>query len=466
MANLDISNGNIRLFPGTYQLRGQVPTAALTGVTPRPTFQWYDATNGAWLGSMSAAYPPGDGAGSVAYGGAAEAVITVTSTSNVQLRLRSSTGNVRLNSNGDFTGTANPWFTVSMPAGQTVVTNSLDYVMVKNSADLAVTANANIVFNTISGNLGGTLYNTTSGNFTLKANTTYRLVSSQAQLSSGSSFPFAWKWSANANYVVSQVNGLSSTTNPGAGTVEMIVSVGIADANVRLVVDGNNSGTIRANSGWAIAQAIGGAATTTNLTLTSNLTVGGVSNLGAVGNLIITGGNNGNVLTTYGNGTVFWGPGVGEWSSNSSWTMSATTTAPTMATTNSRNLLWKVDGKTLYIRGWYQATSNSGANAGNGEYLLPIPGGYTIDTTLTGTSNLGVRYGLGVGRVLIDNVTAAGNPFLGDGVVLVYNGTNLKFSVPTYGFSTATQISPVTSNFFAFNSQRYYIAFDAQLPIL
>lgn len=43
-----------------------------------------------------------------------------------------------------------------------------------------------------------------------------------------------------------------------------------------------------------------------NLTSTGNLSVAGNSNLGAVSSVIITGGSNGQYLSTYGNGTLSW----------------------------------------------------------------------------------------------------------------------------------------------------------------
>jgi collagen type VII alpha len=46
-------------------------------------------------------------------------------------------------------------------------------------------------------------------------------------------------------------------------------------------------------------------------TTIENLTVTGSANLGNVGNLTILGGSNGNVLTTYGNGVLYWGTGSG-----------------------------------------------------------------------------------------------------------------------------------------------------------
>lgn len=45
--------------------------------------------------------------------------------------------------------------------------------------------------------------------------------------------------------------------------------------------------------------------------VTGNLTVSSVTNLGNLANIVITGGSSGNVLTTYGNGVLYWGAGGG-----------------------------------------------------------------------------------------------------------------------------------------------------------
>lgn len=49
--------------------------------------------------------------------------------------------------------------------------------------------------------------------------------------------------------------------------------------------------------------------------ITGNLTVSSVTNLGNLSNIVITGGSSGNVLTTYGNGVLYWGAGGGGGSS-------------------------------------------------------------------------------------------------------------------------------------------------------
>jgi len=54
-----------------------------------------------------------------------------------------------------------------------------------------------------------------------------------------------------------------------------------------------------------------GANTVQNIIMTGNITVGGTSDLGPVGNITITGGNSGYVLTTDGTGNLIWAEGGG-----------------------------------------------------------------------------------------------------------------------------------------------------------
>lgn len=165
----------------------------------------------------------------------------------------------------------------------------IDYVQVKNSTNFSVTANATIVFNTVVSKIGIIDYNTTTGNFTLKANTTYRLATSGSSDASFQWWPVAWEYAANGAYLNSQLRGISSTDNPGASHLEMIYTTGTSDEIIRLAVDGNHSGTLSANGGWAIVQAIGGQATTTNLTLLGNVHADGVvkTTSKTVGNLVL-----------------------------------------------------------------------------------------------------------------------------------------------------------------------------------
>lgn len=80
----------------------------------------------------------------------------------------------------------------------------------------------------------------------------------------------------------------------------------------------NIQGYISPTTGWTFNRAavtgnltVSGNVTTSNATVsgnvtTSNLTVSATSNLGSNGNVKITGGTSGQVLTTYGNGNLYW----------------------------------------------------------------------------------------------------------------------------------------------------------------
>ena len=98
----------------------------------------------------------------------------------------------------------------------------------------------------------------------------------------------------NAPIPTQIANGASNVNIPvGAGNV--VVTVG-ATTSANFNADGMTSGNVTVNS---------------NVT-TSNLTVGTKANLGSNGNVIITGGTNGQILSTDGAGTLSWvNPGGG-----------------------------------------------------------------------------------------------------------------------------------------------------------
>jgi hypothetical protein len=400
-------------------------------------FAIYDSNNNQ-VSQLFEAFPPAFN-GNNSTSGVVDFIYTPTV--NTRIKTRTFTGITA--STGEWIRGAGPtgiatYMTIQAVAAPFVSSGAtgMDYVQVKNSSDFSVSANANIVFNTVTGNLGTTLYDTATGNFTLKANTTYRLISGQSSNSSGGWWPFAWKWASNGNHVATISGFASANTFPGATPLEVIVTVGVSDANVQLRVDGNNSGTLRANSGWAIAQAIGGQATTTNLNLLGNLTIGGTT----------------------------WQPGT--WTVDTAWTFGGTTTAPTMATAHNKRLAWKVEGKTMTIKGFYTATSSTGATAGSGEYVLTLPGGYQINTTVTGTAAVGAITSLPVGQLTIDT----SNQFRGTGQVITYDSTRVKFIawyVADGGGVGSTGITPISSTFYNLNTaSRYNIFFTAEIPIL
>jgi hypothetical protein len=114
-------------------------------------------------------------------------------------------------------------------------------------------------------------------------------------------------------------------------------------------------------------------------TPSANLTVNGTSNLGPIGNITITGGSNGQVLTTNGSGTLSWGNVV----TTSVVVASANTTVSVSDTVI-------VGANSIYI------TLPPSASAGNKVTFVPRPSinSYTINPNggkiMADTANLTV----------------------------------------------------------------------------
>lgn len=169
-----------------------------------------------------------------------------------------------------------------------------------------------------------------SGNVVVKANAEF--ITPNIGAATGTSLDLTGNFSANnitsntnlngnvANFTgnITAANGNLGnlvTANFVSGTLTTaaqpnITSIGTLSS---LDVTGNViAGNVYANSGTIGASLLTGTLTTAaqpNVTSVGNLTslkVDGVSNLGAVGNVIITGGSNGQVLSTNGSGNLSW----------------------------------------------------------------------------------------------------------------------------------------------------------------
>ena len=120
-----------------------------------------------------------------------------------------------------------------------------------------------------------------------------------------------------AGYVNATGNMTAGNFTVGAGSGGNITGANLIEANtVNVATAINITGTVTWGSGS------GGNLTGANLisgntvNVATALNVAGTSNLGPIANVTITGGSNGNVLTTYGNGTLYWGAAGSGSSSN------------------------------------------------------------------------------------------------------------------------------------------------------
>ena len=144
-----------------------------------------------------------------------------------------------------------------------------------------------------------------------------------------------------------------------------------------------------------------------------------------------------------------------EWTSYGPLNIGGSTTAPTKGTVVSDTAYYKVVGRSLFIRYTY-GQSGPGA-AGSGDYLFPIPAGFTIDTSVLDLSAAIVPTVLGSGQAHLNGVER--NP----GNVHAFDANNLMMYIAD-GENTMT---PVGSTWFAMNGgSPLGYSFLAEVPII
>jgi hypothetical protein len=153
-------------------------------------------------------------------------------------------------------------------------------------------------------------------------------------------------------------NLTANTITLGNGTGGNISNANVISANT--ITLGNGTGGNISNANVISAN-------TVNIATTLN--VAGVSNLGAVGNVIITGGSNGQVLTTNGSGNLSWTTVSGGSSniSNGTSNVSISTSGGnvTVGVAGNANIL-TITGTGANITGTLQVTGNTRFGSGSG----------------------------------------------------------------------------------------------------
>lgn len=133
----------------------------------------------------------------------------------------------------------------------------------------------------------------------------------------------------------------------------------------------------------------------------------------------------------------------------------AVTTAPSLATTHKKKAAYKVVGKSLHIIWSYSHIFATGATNGTGEYLIPIPAGYTIDTSKVDIASTEGSYAYGTpvgnGHTMIDSSER-------NLEIVVYDGTRLKLIAGTKFMSSGVWHSHAVNN--------KKIMFTAEIPII
>ena len=197
-------------------------------------------------------------------------------------------------------------------------------------------------------------------------------ANTQVQFNDGGSF------GASANFTFDKsTNTLSATNFSGNG--EGIFS--IAGANIT----GQASNAVVAGTVYTNAQP--------NITSIGNLTglnVNGVSNLGPVGNVIITGGNNGQYLKTDGSGNLAWVTVDSSTITNGNSSVNVTSSAGniTMSVNGNANIV-TVTSAGANVQGYFDVSGNTTLNNLTVSGTL-IAGDIAVSSIANGTSNVDI----------------------------------------------------------------------------
>jgi hypothetical protein len=193
---------------------------------------------------------------------------------------------------------------------------------------------------------------------------------------------------------------------------------------------------------------------TTGSLAADTLTLTGVSNLNAVGNVRISGGTAGQVLTATGVGSgLSWAtlPAASAWVS-SAITIKATVLDPNKGTRTMDFIRYRpLGGKTYQVEMGY---NQSGAGtAGTGNYLFTLPGGLQFDTTYHPVNTNG-----NAGGITTLPVWAAALP-TGAGYTII-NGNASTMAIMAYDatrfYMAETQRGAGAANYGAIMGQFYY----------
>jgi hypothetical protein len=141
-------------------------------------------------------------------------------------------------------------------------------------------------------------------------------------------------------------------------------------------------------------------------------------------------------------------------------TIGAITTPPTLGS-NTTSAQWRRVGGNMQIR--YNLQQTSAGTAGSGDYLFPLPAGYTLDTTkikLSTSANGADGSVIGSGSAAL--TTASSTAPATSAHAVAYNATSFRLFTTT---GTAATLIGVGSGQYALNNTTVYLSFDVEVPI-
>lgn len=143
------------------------------------------------------------------------------------------------------------------------------------------------------------------------------------------------------------------------------------------------------------------------------------------------------------------------WSSYS-LTIGGTGSAPTKGTIVRDIAQWRREGSDMLIRYDYEASA-AGA-AGSGTYLFPLPAGFSVDTSIVGTTS---QNEIIVGSGILGNKGDGLSSATRDIFVNVHDSNNLSLS----NKDTINSYLKVGSSSFALSEAEYLISYTVRVPI-
>lgn len=365
-----------------------------------------------------------------------------------------------------------------------VTGQSVDYVSVNRTSVQTVNTGDDIIFNTI--NSGNIPYNITTGNFSLTAGKTYRLtgsVSLDGTNAGVAEIDVAWKNAAGdifGNKALILSTAFASNA-AGNGLTDIIYTPTVNTTVALNVVYASSSAKTVPNYTYANIQQIGSSAIVNSWTLSGNNTYNTIGNIGmgtsspdASSILDITSSSKGllpprvaltaksgttlpisspatglvvyNTATAgstsdavspgyyYFNGTVWTRMNPEEWSTGVPITIGAVTTAPAKGTASIDYVKYRnVVGKEYEVE--YNLVQTAAGSAGNGDYLITLPGGLQFDYTAQGQ----VAYtGAGGYNAVVARLVSANGDLYHSGAhnsatAVPYDATRLRIHTNNWG---------------------------------
>jgi hypothetical protein len=400
----------------TYKLQAATRHKGSTGNTAA-NYQWYDVTNSAWLGKpnqvASLDAPTWD-----SYQSLASAIVTPSTTIEVELRCLSvSFANQGLRQDSTYAiiekikeDVYNTIFIPSIEEENCLLALGANQDNLNNNDTINLLDNATKAIN------NNVNFNNVTHRVTLSENKTYKLLAwvRLNGISTGASMNMQWYDVTNSIWLGYESTCSANDNGSDDGSQECAGAIVSPSSNIEVELRVKSS-----------QQANNGVITDSTFATIEKISERALSQ-----------------ATVEKEWTVFT-PSI-----------EAITTNPTLATTHKKRASYKVVGKSLHIIWSYSHIFATGATVGSGDYLIPIPAGYTIDTSKVDLASVENTYAYG---------TPVGNGHaMQDGAernleLVVYDGTRLKLIAGTK-FS-----SP---GWFSINVNNHKIMFTAEIPIL